>query len=254
MLSGFSSADAQCIATARACSPSPCGSEDSTSFTDPPGHKGLGYRNSAQPFESMDDFATRTHLSSTVLARLSRADAFRSLTLSRRPALWDSLPERSPLPLLASHSDPEAAVPLPALSAAGEVIADYRSIGLSLRAHPVSFLREQLDRKHIVAAKELSRLPHGRFVRVAGLVLMRQRPSSASGVTFVTLEDETGLANLIVRRDVWQRFHRAARTATLLMASGQLQREGRVIHVLAGHLEDLSLALSDIQTKSRDFR
>ncbi len=254
MLSGFSSANAQCIVAARACRPSPCGSEDSTSFTDPPGHKGLGYRNSAQPFASMDDFIRRTGLSNAVLARLSRADAFRSLTLSRRPALWDSLPDRSPLPLLANHSDPEAAVPLPALSAAGEVIADYRSIGLSLRAHPVSFLREQLDRKHSVAAKELLRLPHGRFVRVAGLVLMRQRPSSANGITFVTLEDETGLANLIVHSNVWQRFHRAVRTATLLMASGQLQREGRVIHVLAGHLEDLSLALSDIQTKSRDFR
>jgi len=109
-----------------------------------------------------------------------------------------------------------------------------------LRAHPLEFLREGLEEIGVVPAAALATWPDGKPVRVAGIVLVRQRPSTAKGITFVTLEDETGTANLIVRPAVWGRYRQAALGATLLLAEGQLQRHGLVIHVLAKRLEDLS--------------
>ena len=209
----------------------------------------------SRPFTSLDEFAERTGLSNTVLARLSRADAFASLQLGRRSALWQSLPDHSPTPLL--ETEPvggEPAVSLPKLGAFGEVVADYRTTGLSLRAHPLKFLRPQLDERRITPARRLSATRDGGFLRVAGLVLMRQRPSTANGITFVTLEDETGIVNLIVRPEVWERHHQAARAATVLLAHGILQRHDSVIHVLVNRLEDLSQELAQIETASRDFR
>jgi error-prone DNA polymerase len=135
-----------------------------------------------------------------------------------------------------------------------EVTADYRTVGLSLRDHPLKFLREELQRLRTVPASQLAMLPSGHRVKVAGLVLLRQRPSTAKGITFVTLEDETGLANLIVRQEVWERHRRAARSATVLLATGELQREESVIHVLASRLDDLSDLLAGVPGKSRDFR
>ena len=217
-------------------------------------------RRGARPFASVDEFARRTGLSSSVLTRLSQADAFQSLHLNRRESLWQSLPDHSPMPLFdadisADDSfDDEPAVPLPELSPVEEVVADYRTIGLSLRDHPVKFLRPQLNELRVVPAAKLAALPHGRRVRVAGLVLMRQRPSTASGVTFVTLEDETGMANLIVYPAVWERYRRAARSATLMQVDGVLQRQGEIIHVLVSRLSDLSQQLTAVQTRSRDFR
>ena len=204
---------------------------------------------------SLDEFATRTGLSNTVLARLSRADAFASLQLGRRSALWQSLPDHTPTPLLETESaETEPAVSLPTLGAFGEVIADYRTTGLSLRAHPLKFLRPQLDARRITPAQGLSGTRDGRFLRVAGLVLVRQRPSTAKGITFVTLEDETGTVNLIVRPEVWEQHHQVARTATVLLAHGILQRHESIIHVLVSRLEDLSQQLAQIETQSRDFR
>ena len=209
----------------------------------------------SRPFVSLDEFAERTGLSNTVLTRLSRADAFASLQLGRRSALWQSLPDHTPTPLLETESaGTEPAVSLPTLGAFGEVIADYRTTGLSLRAHPLKFLRPQLDTRRITPAKGLSGTRDGRFLRVAGLVLMRQRPSTAKGITFVTLEDETGTVNLIVRPEVWERHHQVARTATVLLAHGILQRHESIIHVLVNRLEDLSHELAQIETQSRDFR
>jgi error-prone DNA polymerase len=104
-----------------------------------------------------------------------------------------------------------------------------------------------------VPAERLATHPANRHVRVAGVVLVRQRPSTAKGITFVTIEDETGVANLIVRQDVWQRFYRAARTAAALVAHGRLQRQGRVIHVLVTRLEDLSEMIRGLESQSRDF-
>ncbi len=208
-----------------------------------------------RPFDSLDEFAQRTGLSNSVLTRLSKADAFASLRLNRRSALWQSLPDHTPSPLLnAQPVADEPAVSLPKLGAFGEVAADYRTTGLSLRAHPLKFLRPQLDTRRITPAWRLVSTGNGRFLRVAGLVLLRQRPSTARGITFVTLEDESGTINLIVRPDVWERHHQAARSATVLLAHGILQRHEANIHVLVNRLEDLSHELIQIETKSRDFR
>ncbi|MBM3970902.1 MAG: error-prone DNA polymerase [Planctomycetes bacterium] len=209
----------------------------------------------SRPFTSLDEFAERTGLSNSVLTRLSRADAFASLQLGRRSALWQSLPDHSPSLLLETEPvGSEPTVSLPKLGAFGEVVADYRTIGLSLRGHPLKFLRPQLDARRITPSNRLPSTKDGRFLRVAGLVLMRQRPSTAKGITFVTLEDETGIVNLIVRPEVWERHHQAAHTATMLLAHGILQRHDSVIHVLVNRLEDLSRELAQIEIASRDFR
>jgi error-prone DNA polymerase len=210
-----------------------------------------------QPFQSMDDFTSRSGVPSKIAARLAKADAFGSLKLNRRASLWRAL-----VPIEAKGSRPlfdnlpadnEPTVELPTMDDRQEVFDDYRSIGLSLKAHPVSFFRGQLDQLDIVPAAKLAELKDGRFVRVAGLVLVRQRPGTAKGITFVTLEDETGVANLIIRMDVWERFYTVARTAPAYVASGRLQNQQGVIHVLVSRLENLSDAVNKLRSQSRDF-
>jgi error-prone DNA polymerase len=207
------------------------------------------------PFRSVQDFARRTRLGRATIARLAKGGAFGSLCPDRREALWQALAQGpKPLPLLdclEADADPPAA--LPRMSAAEEVLADYRTAGFSLRAHPLKFLRARLDRRRIARAEQLKILPDGGPVRVAGIVLVRQRPGTAKGITFVTLEDETGQANLIIRPDVWNRFRQAAHGATLLMAQGRLQRQNDVIHVLVTRLENLSDQLAELGPQSRDF-
>ena len=139
------------------------------------------------------------------------------------------------------------------LTAAEEVLADYRTTGLSLLAHPLQFLRGELEKLRVIPAAGLRTWPDGKWVRVAGLVLVRQRPSTAKGITFVTLEDETATANLIIRPEVWKRFRTAALNATVLIASGPLQRQGENIHVLVAKLEDFSVHLEGMTSQSRDF-
>jgi error-prone DNA polymerase len=139
------------------------------------------------------------------------------------------------------------------MSAAEEVLADYRTMGMSLKAHPLEFVRQGLDRMGVAPAAQLKTLPNGGSVSVAGIVLVRQRPGTAKGITFVTLEDETGTANLIVRPDVWKRWRQAALEATILLARGRLQRHGLVIHVLCTKLENLSDYMKDLGSQSRDF-
>ncbi len=211
----------------------------------------------AGPFVSLDDFARRTGLSRAVIKRLAAADAFASLALDRRTALWQALGQEEPgdnLPLLAQMADePEPVAPLPAMPLRKQVVADYQTAGLSLRAHPLQFERPALDKLRVVPAARLPMQRDGGSVRVAGLVLVRQRPATAKGITFVTLEDETGTVNLIIRQDVWQRFYRVARMATLLLAQGRLQRKGQIIHVLVARLEDLSELLGGMGSQSRDF-
>jgi len=208
-------------------------------------------------FRSFDEFAQRTQLNRATLQLLSRADAFASLKIERREAYWKSLPAREHMPLF---DDSEAVVSgdpvpdLPEMSAQDQVVEDYSSAGLTLRQHPVSFLREQLIQLRAVTSQQLSELTPDRRVKVAGLVLMRQRPSTANGITFVTLEDETGVANLVVFPSVWQHFRQTARFATVMMATGRLQREGDVIHVVCERLDDVSAMLEQIEPKSRNFR
>jgi error-prone DNA polymerase len=202
-------------------------------------------------FRSLGDFAERTKLSQTILSRLARADAFGSLDLDRRQSLWHSLGQCKEFRPLFNSEDREPSTSLPAMSAQEQVFSDYRTVGLSLKAHPVSFYRAGLERLSVVPAAALPKLQDGRIVRVAGLVLVRQRPSTARGITFVTLEDETGQANLIIRMDVWERFYKVARTASAFIAHGRLQKQNEVIHILVTKLENIVIALN---SQSRDFR
>ncbi len=206
------------------------------------------------PFISFEDFTRRTALPNAALKKLAQADAFRSLRLNRRAALWQSMPQGKPLPLFNDLATEEQMPALPAMAPLQEVLADYGSAGLSLRQHPMTFLRSRLEELHVVPAEGLAALPVDCKVKVAGVVLLRQRPSTANGITFVTLEDETGMANLIIRQNIWERDRRAARTATVMLAHGYLQKEAGVIHILVSRLEDLSRPLSDLSTSSRDFR
>jgi error-prone DNA polymerase len=137
-----------------------------------------------------------------------------------------------------------------------EVMTDYSTAGLSLKRHPVAIVREELSKQKLITAAELmdeKRSPHGRWVKVAGLVLIRQRPGTASGVVFVTLEDETGVANLILWPQIYEQYHAASRHATLLQCDGYVQRQGQVVHVLAKRLFDRSDLLSGYDLRSRDF-
>lgn len=209
------------------------------------------------PFQSMDDFSRRSGVRPSVVERLARADAFGSLHLNRRASLWQALrPSHSKemFPLFDKLQDNEPPLELPAMDGRQEVFADYQTAGLSLKSHPIAFFRRQLDQLRVAPAAKLASLADGRFVRVAGLVLVRQRPSTAKGITFVTLEDETGTANLIVRIDVWERFYTVARTAPAFIASGRLQNQKGVIHVLVSRLENMNESVNELRLRSRDFQ
>jgi error-prone DNA polymerase len=216
-------------------------------------------RNEHGPFTAVADFATRCGLGQAVIARLSEADAFASLRQDRRTALWQALgQERRPLeqPLFdaLSQTDDEIAELLPALSEPEQVTADYQSVGLSLRAHPIGFCREQLDEQRVTRAADLVTAIDGRQCRVAGLVILRQRPATAKGITFVTLEDETGTANLVIKPDIWQRYYQICRTSSAWIAHGRLERRSGVIHVVVNRLEDLGGSARTPRVHSRDFR
>jgi error-prone DNA polymerase len=205
------------------------------------------------PFRSVEEFADRTRIPRANVITLSRADAFASLSLARRPALWDALPSRESGHLLPTPPQPDT-VPLPDLSPFQEVAADYQTVGLSLKAHPMSFLREQLTAHQVTRASDLKHCRDGARIQVAGLVLLRQRPATAKGVTFMTLEDETGTMNLIVRPDIWKQHRQAARSSSALLVSGTLQHREGIIHIIPTRLEDLTANLSSIPQASRDFR
>ncbi len=211
-----------------------------------------------KPFHSIADLTARAGLGRAVVKRLAEADAFGSLELNRRAALWQALdqtPHVEDLPLLASLERADSSTPaLPTLTPQQEVYADYRSSGLSLRKHPMSFFRAELDELKITPAVELVRQPHGCSIKVAGLVLMRQRPGTAKGITFVTLEDETGVANLIIHLHVWKKYELAARRASALIAEGRLERKDQVVHILVRRLEDLQSRVKRLHHRSRDFR
>lgn len=211
------------------------------------------------PFTAVADFANRCGLGQAIIARLGEADAFASLRQDRRTALWQALgQERRPLdqPLFEplSQSDDEIAELLPPLSLPEEVSADYQAFGLTLRAHPLSFCRPQLDELRVTRAADLANAVDGRQCRVAGLVILRQRPATAKGITFVTLEDETGTANLVVKPDIWQRHYQICRTSSAWLAHGKLERRSGVIHVVVNRLEDLAVAPLPQRIHSRDFR
>ena len=134
------------------------------------------------------------------------------------------------------------------------LVMDYHTLGLTLGRHPLALLRRVLDRMRLCTAADVKRLNHGTFARAAGLVINRQRPSTASGVIFMTLEDETGYINLVVWPWVAERQRRIVLGARLLVASGTIERDGEVVHLVAGRLEDHSRLLGKLETRSRDFQ
>ncbi|MEM7173293.1 MAG: OB-fold nucleic acid binding domain-containing protein, partial [Pseudomonadota bacterium] len=190
------------------------------------------------------------------LEALARADAFGSMGLSRREALWalKGLP-LAPLPLFAAMGEeergPEPHVQLPKMTEGEEVAADYASLRLSLKAHPLSFLRAGLAAEGRIPAAQLKEISDGTRIDLAGLVLVRQRPGSAKGVIFATLEDETGVANVIVWPDRFERYRPIVLGARLLAVRGKLQKEGLVIHIVADELFDLSERLYDLTDPAR---
>ncbi|HKW80536.1 MAG TPA: OB-fold nucleic acid binding domain-containing protein, partial [Casimicrobiaceae bacterium] len=160
--------------------------------------------------------------------------------------------ERMP-PLLAPAPIDEA-VPALAPPTEGEgIVADYASLGLTLGRHPLALLRDRLQRQSMLTAAELRVLPHGRVTRVTGLVTGRQRPGTASGVTFVTLEDETGMVNVIVWRDLAERQRKELLRSNLLTVYGTLERQGEVVHLIAARLRDQTALLGRLSARSRDF-
>lgn len=212
----------------------------------------------AGPFQSLADFTRRTQLSPSAITRLADADAFASLGRDRRQAVWEAMLQEHPkkaMPLfdtLQPSDDPIAA--LPPMDLREQVFADYRTAGLSLKAHPVSFYRDALSQLRVKTADQLPTARNNCQVRVAGIVLLRQRPSTAKGITFVTLEDETGTINLVVKQPIWEQYYSIARRASSWIAYGKLERRGKVIHVVVNRLLDLAQELAELQTQSRDFR
>jgi error-prone DNA polymerase len=204
-------------------------------------------------FDSVADLAQRGELDERDLSRLAGADALAALAGHRHGAAWDVAGiERLP-PLFAGSTFAEDDPALAAPTEGQDIVADYCALSLTLRRHPIALLRAQLRRQRLLTAAEIAQAPHGRIVRTAGIVIGRQRPDTASGVVFVTLEDETGATNVIVWRDLGDRQRRELLGAKLLAVYGNVEREGQVVHVLAGRLADLSPMLGRLQPKSRDF-
>ena len=269
--------------------------------------------NPSIPIRSIRQLARRGDVSHETLVRLAAADAFRSLGLNRRQALWHilALDDAEP-PLFAELEPDEPAVELPAMSLDETVVQDYDALGFSLNAHPLGLVRRELNtidlkesdgggaqssalrrhrgtlrqdsgqaprrsdegdvaaralarRKANVAARALARplrisraeqlkhLRNGQPVAVAGLVTVRQRPGTAKGMVFMTLDDETGMANLVIRPNIWERERRVARNKIALIAEGHVERQGEVIHVMVRRLHDLSARLAKLTHSSRDF-
>jgi len=204
-------------------------------------------------FSDVNDLAHRAKLNRRSLDLLARAESLASLTRSRSVARWEALGVQRLPGLLAGREAAELALILPTVSEGKEVMEDYRSLGFTLRRHPVALLRKRLDRLRVRRANELSSLPNGKTVRVAGLVTHRQRPETAAGVIFISLEDDTGIVNLIVWPKILQSQRHAVLTSSLMIVQGELQNEQGVIHVIAQRVRDYSHWLGELAIHSRDF-
>jgi len=212
-------------------------------------------QNRGRGYDSVRDLWMRSGLPRRAIEQLAEADCFRSIGLDRRDALWAvkaldplSSAERLPLFALADSHDlqKEPDVDLPPMPLGEQVINDYQSLSFSLKAHPMSFLRERLAGKGCRLNVDLEKIRSGRVVKVAGLVLVRQRPGSAKGVVFETIEDETGVANIIVWPKVFEKFRAIVLGSRCIGVRGRLQNEQGVIHVVAEYLEDLTPIMAQI--------
>jgi error-prone DNA polymerase len=219
-----------------------------------------------RPFTSVDDVWRRAGVPAASLAQIAEADGFRpSLKQSRREALWALKGLRDePLALFAAAAAREAEeaviaeqvepeMALRPMTAGREVVEDYVHMGLSLRAHPVSFLREEFRRRKIVTCAQAMQAKDGKWLETAGIVLVRQKPGSAKGVMFITIEDETGVANLVIWPSLYEKQRRVILSAGMMAVYGRVQREGEVVHLIAHRLTDLSSELASIGDRDAAF-
>jgi error-prone DNA polymerase len=212
----------------------------------------LAMARAQKPFDNVEDLARRGGLEKSDLKCLSAAGALAAIAGHRRQAYWGvaGIGQNTPIAFApAEETQPE----LFPLTEGQDLAADYASLGLTLGRHPLSLLRNLLQRQRLVTAGELRSFPHGRPARAAGLVITRQRPGTASGVTFLTLEDETGQVNVVVWQDLAERQRRELLESRLLAVYGVLERQGAVAHLMAGRFKDLTHLLGNLMTYSRDF-
>ncbi len=216
------------------------------------------------PFRTIDELWRRAQAPVSALTRLAEADAFLpSLGLQRREALWEIKALRDdPLPLFTATAErehqriPEIQEPAPDLlpmTAGREVVEDYTHLGLTLRDHPLAFLRDELQRRHVMTCADGTAMRDRRLTRIAGLVLVRQKPGSAKGVMFITIEDETGVANLVIWPSLYEQRRRVVLSSSLLIVDGKVQREGEVVHIVATKLHDGSDLLASVGDRGDTF-
>jgi error-prone DNA polymerase len=209
----------------------------------------------ARAFADIHDLAERAALDGRDLEALAASDALAELAGHRYRAAWQVSGIERALPLLPAQTAAPEGIPLLRAPREGhDIVADYGSLGLSLRRHPLALLRQKLAERGVIDTQSLWDIPNGRWVTTAGLVITRQRPGSAGGVTFVTLEDETSHVNLIVWKSVAEEQRAPLLESRLLEVRGQVQREGDVLHVIAHQLTNLSALLGSLVVESRNFR
>lgn len=211
------------------------------------------------PFGSLSEFVRRTGISNANVEHLASADAFREIAGDRYQARWKASAIAPYSALLDSAETPADELVMPPPTTAQNVVADYASIGLTLRPHPMLLLRQQRPFNRCTRFVDLISLPHKGFVRIAGIVTGKQRPGTAKGVLFLSLEDETGTSNVVVWAPTQERFRAEILTGKLLVIKGTVEIvtdsvSTPIVHIIAGHIEDLSAVLGDLDTKSRDFR
>jgi error-prone DNA polymerase len=211
-------------------------------------------------FVSLEHFAQRTELPKKALLLLADADCFRSVGLDRRAALWAArrLPNDVTLPLFAALNEDEhpreEIKPLPVMPLSEHVVADYQTTGLSLKGHPMGFLRALFTDEDVYSCRQTVSTKDGAYLRCAGAVLVRQRPGTAKGVVFMTIEDETGIANIVVWQAVFERYRKEAMGARIILVEGRIQRsEEGVVHLVAERLEDRSFELSRLSEWKGDI-
>jgi error-prone DNA polymerase len=203
----------------------------------------------------VEDLAYRAGLDRRALQLLAEADALKGLAGHRNRARWTARGIEATLPLFAGvAAAPEARIALAPPSVGESVLADYASTGLSLGPHPLRLIRKPLRARRCRPSRELAALPHGAQIRHAGLVTLRQRPHTANGVTFVTLEDEDGSVNVVVWRDLAERQRRELVGSRLLAVDGRWETVDGVSHLIASRLQDLSALLGTLQVQSHDYR
>lgn len=208
----------------------------------------------SKAFSSVDDLRS-IDIAEGTLEKLADADAFRSVGLDRRQALWEVSTKDKSVALFSGQQPADAkgeSVSLPVMTTSEHVVQDYKATAFSLKAHPVSFIREKLDQLHIIATDRLATLKDGALVKVAGLVLVRQRPGTAGGICFMTIEDETGYANLVIFESLFEKFRKEILQSKLIMVEGKLQIEGEVIHIIVKHCYNFSKLLRHLIPSQED--